>query len=401
MNRTRMSMRRIVGASAVAAGLALTAVPVFADGTETLGPPSIPIASGTGVVASGVGMIEQPGTLTIDVPPESTVEQVLLYWEGHHGSATTGADDEIVVDGTTIAGVSIGGPTFFFNTAAGQHWSTTYRADITALGLIVPGPNSLAVSGLDFDRRNNGAGVLVIHDDGGPAANIGLADGNDLAFINFAPTLDTTVAQTFTFDPAPVDRIADVDLFFSSVHDQPNVERPTVIVVTVGGTTTRLPNLLDSNDGDEWDTIDADVTVPAGADSITIQALSADDNDSGDLPASFAWIGAAAAVPAYVPPTTTVPPTTEPPTTTPPTTEPPVIVPPTTEPPATLPPPTAPTTLPAETTTSVAQAAVTTSTVAPILPATGPEGSGTFAVIGALLLVLGGILLLGTRRRVH
>ena len=53
----------------------------LADGTETLGPPTIAIASGSGSVAAGTGLHDaQPGTITIDVP--GNVNQALLYWGG-------------------------------------------------------------------------------------------------------------------------------------------------------------------------------------------------------------------------------------------------------------------------------------------------------------------------------
>jgi hypothetical protein len=40
----------------------------LADGTGTLGPPSITITSGTGVVTEGTGLETQAGTINIDVP---------------------------------------------------------------------------------------------------------------------------------------------------------------------------------------------------------------------------------------------------------------------------------------------------------------------------------------------
>jgi hypothetical protein len=73
---------------AIALGLFLVAAvlnPAWADGTETLGLPSIPIASGLGTVAAGVGLASgtpfvqtsTTGTITINVP--GTVRQALLY----------------------------------------------------------------------------------------------------------------------------------------------------------------------------------------------------------------------------------------------------------------------------------------------------------------------------------
>ena len=58
--------------------LMCTSVLAWADGTETLGVPTIPIASGTGVVAAGTGMVTQPGAIDIDIPAGAAVAQVLL-----------------------------------------------------------------------------------------------------------------------------------------------------------------------------------------------------------------------------------------------------------------------------------------------------------------------------------
>jgi hypothetical protein len=52
---------------------------VLADGTETLGTPSVAIASGTGLYANGTGMVNQPGVIAVNVPAGATVKQVLLY----------------------------------------------------------------------------------------------------------------------------------------------------------------------------------------------------------------------------------------------------------------------------------------------------------------------------------
>jgi hypothetical protein len=70
-----------------------------------------------------------------------------------------------------------------------------------------------------------------------------------------------------------------------------------VIRVQVGGETHVFPNLLDSTDGEEWDTVHIEVPVPAGADSLTIQAFSesidgappCDVQDCG-APASMFWV---------------------------------------------------------------------------------------------------------------
>jgi hypothetical protein len=129
---------------------------VLANGDEVLGPPAgITIKSGSRILAAGTGLITQPGTIDITIPLGVTIKQVLLYWQGIRNP-----DDTIRVEGTTITGSLIG---------TGYYDRFCYRADITAGGFVIPGPNSLSVSGLTFDV-NNGAGVLVML----PKSNFGM-----------------------------------------------------------------------------------------------------------------------------------------------------------------------------------------------------------------------------------
>src|SRR4030067_1166558 len=87
---------------------------VYADGTETLGPPlGITVATGSGIAAGGTGMVTQPGTITVNVPPAAIVKQVLLYWEGVSIEPDPG-DNAISVNGTDVTGDLIGGPAYFF-----------------------------------------------------------------------------------------------------------------------------------------------------------------------------------------------------------------------------------------------------------------------------------------------
>jgi hypothetical protein len=263
----------------------------------------IPLGQGSGVVAAGIGLrgdpaVAQPGAIVIDVPGD--VVQVILYWEGHMTSATGDAD--ITVDGNPITGALIGGATNFFSDA----WSTCYRADITNLGVVNPGLNSVDIGGMDYNRlctdacTNNGAGMLVIYDDGLGVADIQIKDGLDLAFFQFDPPLDTTVPQTFTFAASTVDRDANLKLFASSVA--PN--RPNVVTVTIDGTEHRFVDPFQNLDGPDWDTAPLDFTIPANAASLTVQALSEADPTSelDGLPASLAWLTAALTIePALTP----------------------------------------------------------------------------------------------------
>jgi hypothetical protein len=288
------------------AGCLLAGGSAWGDGTETLGAPSIAISSGTGVYANGTGMVSQPGGFTLEVPAGATVKQVLLYWEGFMATNVPGDDTITVTKGgssTSVTGALIGGPTFFFPGA----YASTFRADITSLALVGPGTTTLALSDMVFSAVANGAGAVVIFDDGSSNANIDVRDGSDLAFIGFAPPLQSTVPQTFTFPAANTDRTALLNMFFASVSGfvSGGATRPTAIELTTNGPnggTTVLNNLLDSISGQEFDSFTISADIPAGTSSLTVQALSVDNLGTGLLPASFDWIAAAFALEPEIPP---------------------------------------------------------------------------------------------------
>ena len=264
----------------------------YADGTETLGPPTITVASGSGVVIGGTGLEDQPGTFDLHVP--GTVKQALIYWTGAVTS-NTASDSRIRVNGTAVNGTLIGGPSFFFVRSGKQHYFSSYRADIT--NMVNSGMNSFVIRGmnnLDADGigENDGAGILVIYDDGSTNSEIKLKDGLDLAYINFSEPRKTTVPQTFTFVPAATDRIAHLKVFAASVGEN----RPNSITVEIGGNTEKIVDPLGSFDGLRWDSADIQISIPAGADSATVQVWSESDG-SGNNPASLAWTGAALSVP--------------------------------------------------------------------------------------------------------
>ena len=286
--------------------LVLVAGTSLADGTETLGPPSIAISSGTGLYADGTGMISQPGSFTVDVPVGATVNQVLLYWEGFMATNTAGDDTVTISNGVStesVTGALIGGPSFFFSGA----YASTFRADITSQGLVSDGMTTLNLSDMVFTAAANGAGVIVIFDDGSSDASIDVRDGSDLAFIGFNEPLQNTVPQTFTFASSNKDRTAQVSFFFASVSGTTSTGtiRPTAIELTTNGQnggTTVLNNLLDSISGEEWDSFTIFVDIPAKADSLTVQPFSVDNLGTGLLPASFDWLAAGFALEPEEPP---------------------------------------------------------------------------------------------------
>lgn len=277
---------------AVALTLSIPGI-TWADGTETLDTPSITIASGTTIRAAGVGLEDgQPANLSISIPAGVTIEQVLLYWGGNNSSSgDLTQTDTIQVAGNNVTGDFIGGNTQY----SGYEFTVTYRADITALGLVSAGGTStFSVGGLDFTEELYGAGVLVICDDGTKTSYVDVRDGNDFAFINRSPTLDATVLQEFNFAPKNKDRIGNVVLFVGSVADDTGLFgfRPSSFEVTTNGTTAVWSDQLNSNDGRYWDTVNLVVTIPAGADSLSTQIFSRDDGviNPGGLPASLVWM---------------------------------------------------------------------------------------------------------------
>lgn len=282
--------------------MGLSSQVVLADGTESLGTPSIAISEGTGIIANGTGLISQPGTIEITIPDNVTINQVLLYWEGQQIGSSTG-DDQILVDGIPVNGTLIGGPTQFFSIGGSPVYSSSYRANVTGILSFATGSNTFSISGADFSYANNGAGILIIIDDGTLQTDIEIKDGNDLAYYGFAPPLHTTVPQTFTFAPSLSDRTADISMFFSSVSGTTSTEgfRPSSIKITYStGGIEYIDNELDSNDGEEWDTLTRQITIPAEANEMTVQALSEDRLGIGGKNASFAWTAAALSVPVEI-----------------------------------------------------------------------------------------------------
>jgi len=166
----------------------LPGVSALADGTETLGPfcqvedgSNSYRCVGDGIVAAGVGMIENNmGTISFTIPAAATVDTALLYWARFNTSVTTDGDT-ITLNGLPIKGTLIGGPT---ELKVRERWEQTYRADIT--GEVAAGFNSFEVSDMGFDSPsvetegalgNNGTGILVIYTDGS-GSWVDLRDGD-------------------------------------------------------------------------------------------------------------------------------------------------------------------------------------------------------------------------------
>lgn len=156
-SRTRCSV------AAVALSLALGASVAHADGNETLGTPSIPIASGTDFVSEGVSVQGGPANVEFNVPAGATIKQVLLYWGEVRSGAVGQNANRLRVFNTVVQGVQIG-DTFHSN---------NFRADVTQQGFVVPGNNVIPLASLQTDGGIQGAAFLVIYDAGSVAGGVG------------------------------------------------------------------------------------------------------------------------------------------------------------------------------------------------------------------------------------
>ncbi len=275
---------------ALAGCLGLLSTPALADGNETLGAPTgLTIATGSDYLLFGAGLAETgSASAPAFVPLEANVVQVFAYWDGLALDPNLpGVTDQITLNGMEVTGALIGGPSAFI----GPYNSFAYRADVTSLGLIAPGSNTVTASGLDFDYRNNGFGLVVLLDGSGDTETIALRDGSDFAYGDFAAPFDTTDLQTFHFAPSEKVRLGEFGMFVSGV----DLDRPSVIEVTVGSNTLRLADLLGSGSGSQWDVRELSLDIPAGVTEVSIRVLSEDSGQgpyAGGQVASLNWLAA-------------------------------------------------------------------------------------------------------------
>ena len=105
---TQSGVRKPLLLLSTAALLAVSSL-AWGNGTEELTSTGTPtLEPGTGMTGAGVGLEEttaQPGTIEVVIPAGSTVEQVILYWEGNYDDGVTkpGATDSISGPGRSAA----------------------------------------------------------------------------------------------------------------------------------------------------------------------------------------------------------------------------------------------------------------------------------------------------------
>lgn len=253
----------------------------FAEGNEQLGEAQLELADATGVAVGGVSLLSQSASLDVDVPVGASIEQVLVHWVGMH-SKTNAGDDTLTLDGTEVTGALIGGPVLY-----SWNWRTSaYRADVTSLGLVGPGANSITVDGSDYSVRSDGISITVLYSVQGEAPlDIELRDGADVVILGRPGLQKTSVAQTYTVPVAEEDRSADLLL---AVADADHI-RPQDVLVTIAGVSTSYPDLL--GNGDLFDSVRLPVVIPAGETEITVEVRSLFDPERPTVkPSSMVWI---------------------------------------------------------------------------------------------------------------
>lgn len=256
--------------------------PLFADGSEQLGAPSISVEATGSVTFAGTGLFTQPNTLTYNLPTDANVTQVLAYWDGLDSpSDSQGETDTILIGGASVTGQRIGGSTNFFK----NYWVSAYRADVT--GLLSSNSGSLTVEGLDWSYANNGLALAIITDDG---RTLEIADGLDYGQESFDAPHDQSEPVLYDFDASDEARDASVGIIVGGV-DTP---RPSVVEIRIDGAlTVEAIDLLHGNLGAQFDAHTLDFTVPAGATQVSVQVLSTDRGTgpyAGFQPASFTWL---------------------------------------------------------------------------------------------------------------
>ena len=287
---TRLRLSSLVLAAAVALPLSL-----FANGDNTLGPAlGIDIADGSRFIVAGVGLDSGDGTqvgastIDIDIPADVTIEQVLLYWEyfGEDIDTTATLNGSIPVVGEMIGNSGV--------CTILEQTPRTFRVDITDLGLVTNGANSIDIEGIvhgtDPRGRVDGAAIVaIVQDAGQPAMETLIYDGNDFAVgTNRANRCNITERQTFTFPPAPERRMAEVILL---VGDHlPDSDRASALEVEIEmGPSMDFVNVLVGSEGRRLDLIRIPIEIPAGATEVSVQLFSENRTGTPVRVSSFAW----------------------------------------------------------------------------------------------------------------
>ena len=285
--------RTLIGLVALAAIALPLASSASAQYVETLGPATIPVASGSDIISAGTGLYDTgEGSIELDIPAGVTVKQVLLYWGGR---ALTGVpyDDDLVLSGTPVTGAPVNVTGVLVGEAALPEPlpAFTYRADVTSLLTLAPGTNTVDVSGFDPSiERRDGASLVAIVDDGVGSGTLYLYDGADYAWVG---TGDVINQQTFVFPAAAIDRTASLIFLVGDTQ----ADRPERLEIWRDGVSVfNQVNYFQQLAGPQWSDRREEIPFPAGSTSLSAQLFS--EGPPGSNPESLTWNVFAAFVPA-------------------------------------------------------------------------------------------------------
>jgi hypothetical protein len=135
--------------------------PVWAAGVEPT--ETFTSAAGLNLVAGGVGLVDQPATLAVDVPvaADADITVAAFYWILRSEAAT--GDSTVIIDGVERGGRLMAS----IQTDPSTGWAHVYKLGGQGRGFVHAGANAFQVSGLDVQPpgRVDGIGVLVMYRD--------------------------------------------------------------------------------------------------------------------------------------------------------------------------------------------------------------------------------------------
>jgi hypothetical protein len=231
-----------------------------------------------GIASGGVGfelIAPGGGDIVLDVPGPPV--QAFLFWAGQD-TDPPGGDDSVLLSvnsGPTnpITALRSYGPEFWNDPPTRN--SHVWVADVTSL--VLQGTNTYTVSDFGPMYAEFGAGLVVVYQDGGlPYSFAEIVEGLDGAYYNYGPPRgpDTEVS-CIQFSATASDRTMNLSFFVGGVNISGGL-RPDALWYQTG--TGSLPTDLvnqpgateiggqpfNSRDGEEWDTYQDSITVPAG-----------------------------------------------------------------------------------------------------------------------------------------
>jgi hypothetical protein len=255
-------------------GDAVSGQPVWAPGIAPF--ESHVSIAGLGLAAAGVGLVEQPVTLTVDVPValDSDITVAAFYWIVRCASAV--GDSTLLFDGVERRGRLMAS----IQTDAGSGWAHVFKLGGQGPGFVRAGLNSFEVSGLDVPMpgRADGIGVLVVHKD--PTGFQRIEVHNVPEFFHGAQGLEGQL-HSFGFPAVPADSRCRFVLLAGDCTDEHadalwySFGQGSLPGRLIGGEHPMARSMLGARRGSQFDVVVEDrLRVPTGSDLFGFQVQS-------------------------------------------------------------------------------------------------------------------------------